>query len=107
MTRHVHADLMIALAEDSSIEIEILINQTVGWCRCTETTFYESSKYRIKQKEKKKVIKWQWICQDALGVQYTTTNFYENASEIIYTACYTINVIKKAEWTRTEFEVTE
>lgn len=52
MARHVHADLMIATANDSSlkIEVEIHVQGTTTWVPCFEPCWRSELKYRIKPK---------------------------------------------------------
>ena len=50
MSRHVHADLMIAYANDASLEIEHYSPSTDKWSLIYHPGFYPTIKYRIKPK---------------------------------------------------------
>ena len=50
MPRHVHADLMIAYANDASLKFEYYSNFLERWLTSEVPTFNQNIKYRIKPK---------------------------------------------------------
>lgn len=63
MTRHKHADLMIAYANDTSIQMQIRDNSSDEWediAKGFEPTFHSTVEYRIKPKE---AVKGDLICE--------------------------------------------
>lgn len=60
MTRHKHADVMIAYANDTSIEIEYYDFEDDRWFEVNNPFWFENSVYRIKPK---KAEKGDFICE--------------------------------------------
>ena len=50
--RHIHADLMIAYAEDKNLKYEFFCDDLCKWVLCTEQPlFYEDFQYRLHERE--------------------------------------------------------
>ena len=60
MTRHKHADLMIAYANDKNLEVQYRMNEQSKWCDIPLPGWSEELEYRIKPKEAKK---GDFICE--------------------------------------------
>ena len=60
MTRHKHADLMIAYANDKNLEVQFYMSEQSKWCDAPLPGWQEELEYRIKPKEARK---GDFICE--------------------------------------------
>jgi hypothetical protein len=105
MARHPHADLMIAYANDDTLEFEVL--NAGKWESIPIPTFAGWCQYRIKPKPVQKVEMWQWVyrtARTAYGGVRLTESFYKSAEEAQMKIDRSYTVIGKADWTRIEVE---
>lgn len=102
MPRHKHADLMIAYANDTSLEFEYRYHADDNWAEVQGLPLWNvEAEYRIKPPEKKKVEMWQWAYRRNGGDSiFSTDTFHSTEPHIAYGV-----VIGKIEGSRIEVEV--
>lgn len=79
-TRHVHADLMIAYAEDKNLKYEFFCDERCKWVLCTEQPlFHEDFQYRLHEREFPKTS----LSIDELAIKFNiTTTFAVNLMNV-------------------------
>jgi hypothetical protein len=94
--RHIHADHMIAAANDTSIEWQRMSNK--DWANVGKSgsfTFFPDSQYRQKPAEPKMVDMWQWVYRSKknstvvitvafFAMQTEAQNFVGGTQEILF-----------------------
>lgn len=103
-TRHKHADLMIAYANDTTLKFQYREDESYKWTDCTiAPSFSETSQYRIKPKT---VTKYQVLYLMAEYNQANVTSDYffdeEDFNSAGYTKAKFISMIKE---TAKEFQI--
>jgi hypothetical protein len=104
MARHPHADLMIAYANDDTLEIQVRLHEFGIWQSIRNPNWDAEFQYRIKPQPKKNVEMWQWVCRTGYGAIVLTNTFFPNAAEAQGKIDPTHKVVGKAEWTRIEID---
>jgi hypothetical protein len=92
---HKHAELIKAWADGAQIQFRLWGGTT--WLETATPQWEVKYEYRIKQEEKKPVVRWLWAFKTISGWQ-STSSFYTD-SEVVNTNPDRV----KLEYTRTEF----
>ena len=85
MTRHVHADHIIAAAEDTTIEWEMLSFDESRWLPMEGSPLWSTDReYRQKPKPRRTIDLYQWAYKEQGDDHFTaTTCFYESETAAI------------------------
>lgn len=102
MTRHIHADVMIAYANDKSVIIECRQTPGESWFEVRDPCWTSTVEYRIKPN--KKIDLWQYVVSFPNQIRpCLTPGFYMTAQEAA--DANSCKVLFKADWTRISIEV--